>query len=82
MCTISMITDHYSERWTHPPTEWITLPSGPQIPQSDVDEFYKLLDRAREYDKAHNQPDCELSEKQAALKKIAREYGVEIVFPA
>ena len=68
MCTMSMITDVGLRDLR---SRW----KGIINPLS-------RLDRAREYDKAHNQPDCELSEKQEALKKIARECGVEIVFPA
>ena len=81
-----MIYDHYSERWggtlpyapngNYPVTTW--PPPGP-TPQ-EVEEFRKLLERAREYDKKNNEPDCELAEKKAALKKIADSLGIDISF--
>ena len=77
MCVVSMVMDHYRERWE--PMRWITYPE-PAITQEEVEEFRRLLDRAREYDKKHNQPDCELDEKRAALKKIAEEMGIDISF--
>lgn len=96
MCTVSMIMDHYRDRWypytqphpggiapnTTPLIDWgsLTNPSEPRISKEEVEEFRKLLERAREYDKAHNQPDCELDEKRQALKKIAAELGVDISF--
>jgi len=51
------------------------MPSSP-IPQSEIDEFHILLDRAREYDKRMNQPDCELEEKKQKLLKVAEELGI------
>jgi hypothetical protein len=60
-----------------PPT--ITV-SNPQITLLEVEEFRKLLERAREYDKRHNEPDCELSEKKERLLALAKELGVEINF--
>jgi hypothetical protein len=70
--------DHYMERWA----PLVTFPhvSNP-IPQSDIDEFYRLLERAREYDRKNREPDCEMEEKKAAVKKIAEQLGVTIQFP-
>jgi len=85
MCVYSMIVDHYTNKWQHtspalqpwipmgPPT--VVFPSSP-IPQSEIDEFHLLLDRAREYDKRMNQPDCELEEKKQKLLKVAEELGI------
>lgn len=50
------------------------------VTQDEVDEFRRLLERAREYDRKNNEPDCELAEKRAALKKLAEQLGVEIDF--
>jgi hypothetical protein len=58
----------------------ITITSLPQITSLEVEEFRKLLERAREYDKKHNEPDCELSEKKEKLLALAKELGVEINF--
>lgn len=101
MCVVSMVMDHYADRWGKP--EPFTSPFAPgtnpypginptgvpftplfQPPvfpsREEVAEFRKLLERAREYDKKHNEPDCELADKKAKLKKIAEELGVEIDF--
>ena len=84
MCVVSMIYDHYSERWwekLHPPISPWGIPMPPQIPSKDeVEEFRKLLDRAREYDKKTGQKDCELEEKRDRVKKLADELGLKIDF--
>lgn len=95
MCVVSMVMDHYWDKWQpykvpfpspyeqpatiYPPVQPIV--TRPLIPQADIDEFYKLLNRARDYDKKNNEPDCELDEKKERLKKLAKELGAEIVFP-
>ena len=98
MCVVSMIYDHYWDKWNrhHPPYDLLPLPS-PQFPPSrggsglapfvtspitpeEIAEFRKLLERAREYDKKHNEPNCELEEKKARLRKLAEEMGVTISF--
>lgn len=88
MCTYSMIVDHYRERWTPlvpqvpmwPPPPVPSIAIQPQISQEELDEFRRLLQRAREYDRKHNQPDCDLEEKKAALKTLAQQLGVDISF--
>lgn len=91
-----MSIDRYQKKWMTPywpyqplaPMPGIDLPlpnvtiQAPErrITQAEVDELRRLLERAREYDKRMNQPDCELDEKRLALKKIAAELGVEIAF--
>jgi len=102
MCTVSMIMDHYREKWTQPPY-WPYHPGGtapptkdvefdpaqlaqifqpkpPAITAAEIEEFRALLERAREYDKRNNEPDCELDEKRQAVKAIAKQLGVEISF--
>lgn len=106
MCVVSMIMDHYSDKWR----DRLPQPQGPQPffpytpsvpPQSPEDqrkaleqfmyrppaitdaeilEFRQLLDRAREYDKRNNEPDCEIAEKREAVLRIAKQLGVEISF--
>lgn len=68
MCTISIITDFYINK-----RQPLTQPTyiGPTITQEEIDEFHKLLERAREYDKKHNEPDCELQEKKDILLALA-----------
>ena len=83
MCAVSMIYDakvaEWQQRyWTQPAfynNPYVLLPTA-----EEMREFRDLLQRAREYDKKHNQPDCELAEKRERLKKMADELGVEITF--
>ncbi len=85
MCVVSMIMDGYHDNWgrrklTEP---WIAppiYPSPPLITPQEVEEFKRLLERAREYDKKNHEPDCELQEKKDKLSKLAEELGVKIVF--
>lgn len=53
-------------------------PRGPT--QEEVDEFRRLLERARKYDQEHNQPDCELEEKRRKIKELAEQLGVDVSF--
>lgn len=52
----------------------------PAITKEEVDEFHRLLKRAREFDRVNNQPDCEMQEKKDALLAIAEKLGVKINF--
>lgn len=81
MCTVSMIMDHYRDTW-QPRTDWGQLgsPVWPLISAEEIAEFKKLLERAREYDKRHNEPDCELDSKKQTLLDLAKQLGVEINF--
>lgn len=92
MCVVSMIMDHYWDKWQPKPTPpWPTYPIMPPMPdpykvykpvptQEEIDEFRKLLERAREYDKKHSEPECELEEKKAKVRKLAEELGVDVSF--
>lgn len=107
MCVVSMVYDHYWDKWSQPPyrisptplpyqvpvvtpypqpfVPVVPVPVAPVVPvqlptQAEIEEFRKLLERAREYDKRTGQPDCELEEKRAKLKKLAEEMGVDIAF--
>lgn len=92
MCVVSMLMDHYKDKWTDPfyprPIQPSILPSPvqpwppiqPQISPLEVEEFKKLLERAREYDRKNNEPDCELEEKKQQVKKLAEDLGVKIDF--
>ena len=90
MCVISMVMDHYHDKWWD---KWnlpqpvprpfpfpVPMVPVPTITPEEIAEFRKLLARAREYDKKHNQPDCELQEKRDKVKELARKMGVEIDF--
>jgi hypothetical protein len=116
MCVMSMVMDHYYDKWKdytipYPPQpNTVPMPSGPWNPApqtppipcpwppysplpaiptqwpvnpitpQDIEEFRKLLDRARKYDKDNNEPDCELEEKRKKVKDLAERLGVEIDF--
>jgi len=70
-----VIIPNYPYQYQQPPT-----PMEPLISQAEIEEFRKLLERARLYDKEHNQPECELAEKKERIKKLAKELGVDLVF--
>lgn len=85
--------DKWYKRIPQPWTEPAVQPSAPYVPYpvytpvvvpqispADIAEFYELLRKAREYDKKHGEPDCELDEKKERLKSIAKALGVKIEF--
>lgn len=94
MCVVSMITDHYREKWDQPglwplhdpiPT-WpyeTTVPLGPTKQQFDdlkkeVLEMKELLKRALKYDADNNEPHCEMDEKVKLVKEVASAVGVSL----
>lgn len=84
MCAVSMIMDHYHDKWKRPkPYTYPNVPAWPSQPiitPEEIAEFKRLLERAREYDKQNNEPDCEMEEKKDRIKKLADELGVKIDF--
>lgn len=71
------------------PTTPVPLKVPPKIPiarpvqvpsQKEIDEFRRLLERAREYDRRNNEPDCEMDEKKKRLLDLAAQLGVDISF--
>lgn len=86
MCAYSMIVDHKIHEWQDrlrpklPVPPFLPTPQPPQITKEEVEEFRRLLERAREYDQRTNQPDCEDGDKKRALKLIADKLGVDISF--
>lgn len=93
MCVVSMISDHYYDKWRRhvpEPTPYpiwpqpqplpTTIPAVSPISDEEVREFRRLLERAREYDRANNEPDCEMEEKKRRLKELADLLGVDISF--
>jgi hypothetical protein len=92
VCVYSMVVDHYYDdwfqrRWTTTVPDFeirpVVVPAALpwQVPtQAEIDEFRKLLDRAREYEKRNNEPDCELEEKKARVRKLAEELGIKVDF--
>lgn len=92
MCVVSMIMDHYGDDWQKRWEEYERQrreaeKSNPPVPirvpmpsQQELEEFRRLLERAREYDKRNNEPDCELDSKKQKLLDLAKQLGVEISF--
>lgn len=87
MCVVSMIGDHYSNKWGNPPPGLYTKPYVPadkeilkQLAElkKEVLEMKELLKLAIEYDKRTNQPDCENEEKIKVLKDVADMVGVSL----
>lgn len=93
MCVVSMVMDHKYDEWHEryiQPFIWpkpvpalpdVPVPVLPSMPtQAEIDEFRRLLERAREYDRKNGEPDCELEEKRQKLRELAKQLGVEIAF--
>lgn len=90
MCTVSMILDHYRDKWRLPPnpTDHVSMPSlvvGPSITREEFDalkrdvlEMKELLKRAKKYDEDNGEPDCEMEEKVALVRKVCELVGVNI----
>lgn len=75
MCTVSMVMDHYRDKWYDPPpTDYgvsapnlIVWPVGQPITREEFDalkrdvlEMRELLKRAKKYDEDNGEPDCEM----------------------
>jgi hypothetical protein len=46
--------------------------------RSDVLEMKELLKRAKKYDEDNHEPECEMAEKMALLRKVAEAVGINI----
>lgn len=84
MCTVSMIGDHFSEKWKQPPYQQI-FTNIPDVSRAEfealkkeVEEMKALLKRAKEYDEKNNEPNCEIEEKMAMLRKFADAVGIDL----
>lgn len=88
MCVVSNVFDYHRDRWkpepyTAPPP--VTWPWGERSPggqappsPSEIEEFRRLLEKARKWDAENNEPDCESEWKKDALKALADHWGIEI----
>lgn len=53
----------------------------PNMPtQDEIDEFRRLLEKARQQDIEEGNPDCGSAEKKRILKEIADQFGIDISF--
>lgn len=112
MCVVSMIQEHYVDKWKHhpgfpnpqpyrvyppQPIPWepdfdkkraefekqfipFTKPAVPPITREEIEEFRRLLKRAREYDKRNNEPHCENVVKQKVLRDLIEAAGYDASF--
>lgn len=91
MCVVSMIEDHYGEKWNEDWFKNFIKPDTPNIIISptvtreefdalkkEVEEMKALLKRAKIYDEQNNEPDCEVEEKMALLRKVAQAVGIDL----
>jgi hypothetical protein len=82
-----MILDHYRDYWPQR-YPWVQPWDGPLGPreitpeekEAELQKFKDLVERARKYDKANNEPDCELEEKKKVIQRMADILGVDVSF--
>lgn len=84
MCTVSMIGDHFNDKWKQPLYQQI-FTNIPDVSRAEfealkkeVEEMKALLKRAKEYDEKNNEPNCEIEEKMAMLRKFADAVGIDL----
>lgn len=92
MCVVSMIGDHYRDKWQ---PGWQQAPNVPINPfphvfptqdmsgelaklKKEVEEMKELLKRAVKYDADNGQPRCENDEKIQFLRQVAEAVGLTI----
>jgi hypothetical protein len=79
VCAVSMVMDSKADDWSR--RYWQAPPAPVPLPTpQEVEEFRRLLDRAREYDRRTGQERCELEEKRRRLRDMAEDLGVKIDF--
>ncbi len=91
MCVLSMVGDHYSDKWREPyrefiqPVQWSPTYTIPQVSREEfdalktqVEELVALMKRAKRYDADNHEPDCETDEKMAVLRQVAKLVGVDL----
>ena len=70
--------------WKNPdpwPPQTLPIPKpDPEELKRQVEEFKKLLERARKYDKDNKEPDCDLEIKKKALRELAKLWDIDISF--
>lgn len=91
MCVVSMIGDHYHNKWRDPGYQdlfkQITQPTHADLKKvedkiealrKEVKEMKELLKRAKIYDEKNNEPNCEIEQKLETLRKVAELVGVNL----
>lgn len=94
MCAVSNIGDQWSKTvpgvhpWTQPyiapdpkpfvwPTPGVSKAEFDAL-RNEIQELRKLLIAAKAFDAATGQPDCEVEEKTALIKRLAEITGVDL----
>lgn len=74
MCAVSMITDHYRDRWPmlnkYQALSSQQFPPPIQITTEQWNEYLELKRRAQEYDARTNQADCAKPDVEEWEKKV------------
>lgn len=86
MCVVSMVGDHYNDKFEkNYPGVWPDPLNSPPITRQefdelkrDVKEMKELLKRAKKYDEDNNEPDCEIAEKFKKLQEIAKLVNIDL----
>ncbi len=92
MCSVSAVTQNYTDnfpiRWPNvAPVVWppntshtvtVTFATKAEVAalRAEVAELRKLVEAAKAFDAATNQPDCESEDKAATLRKLTEWLGV------
>lgn len=92
MCVVSMVGDFAQNRWPRE-YPWVIKPMTGEnfkidedfVPRGEfealkreVEMIKELLAKAKVYDEVNKEPNCEMAEKIALLKKVADLVGVEL----
>lgn len=84
MCVVSFIGDHYGQKWNEEPYK-VIFNNWRFVTKEEFDKLYKevqemkeLLRKAKIYDENNNEPDCEIDEKIAKLREIAKLVGIDL----
>lgn len=88
MCMVSNIGDVYGKKWQEPwrpPANPYIQINQPEVTRLEFDLLRKevlalkeLLKAAKKFDETTGQPDCEMGEKIAIIRKVAEAVGVNL----
>lgn len=74
MCAVSMITDHYKDKW--PVNSYLEMIS---ITRYQWEEYQKLKKAAEDYDRRTKQPDCvkpDVAEWEQRIEEFLKKKGI------
>lgn len=91
MCIVSNVGDYYCREFPKRYPDWYpnTSPLIPVVPsgvsqeefdklKKEVETMRELLKMAKKIDEATGQPDCQMEEKVAMIRKLAELVGVDL----